>query len=108
MVTGEFLIISGTAIAVNAAVHLMLNQGSQILIIISALRASISSYSVTAGDGHILEQAVSSFVTNRAIVGMIEHQPFNDGFSKLHGFFVRGGHDHAVLGLNHTAHLNTL
>jgi len=41
-------------------------------------------------------------------MGMMEHQPFNDGFTKFHGFWVRGGNDHAVLGRDHTAHLDAL
>jgi hypothetical protein len=41
-------------------------------------------------------------------MGVVEHQPFNDVFAKVHRFCVRGGNHHAVLGCNHAAHLQAL
>jgi hypothetical protein len=39
---------------------------------------------------------------------MVEHQPLNDVLAKVGRFGIRGGHHHALLGLNHAAHLDAL
>ena len=105
-VAGEFLVVSRASITVNTTIHLMLNQRAQVLIRIRPLIAGITSDTMSAGDRHVLEQTLATFVANRAIMGVVEHQPFNDMFAKVHRLTVCGGHHHVVLGLDHATHLH--
>ena len=92
----------------NAAVHFMLDQRTQILVRVGALEAPVAAKTVPAGNGQVLQQAVPAFVAHRTVVGMVEHEPFDDMPPKIHGFVIGGGNHHAVLGVDHAAHLNAL
>ena len=37
---------------------------------------------------------------------MVQHQPFDNMFTEIHGLFIRGRYHHAVPGIDHTAHLH--
>ena len=90
----------------DAAIHFMLEQGTQILVGVSALSSHKSSNAMATGNGYILQQTMTAFIANRAIMGMMEHQPFNYILAKIDRFFISGGYHHAVLGLHHAAHLH--
>jgi hypothetical protein len=105
-ITRKFLIKSAASETVNTAVHFMLYERAQILIRVSALWPQITPEAVSARDGFILKEAVPPFVTDRAVVWVMEHEPLDDIFAKRHGLFVRGGNHHALLGIYHTAHLH--
>jgi hypothetical protein len=55
-----------------------------------------------------LEQTVAPFIANRAIMGVVKHEPFNYVLPKIHCLFVGGRNYHAVLSIDHAAHLNAL
>ena len=63
---------------------------------------------MAAGDGHILQLALAPLVADRAVVGMVHHQPLDDMGALLLRLRVEGGDDHAVLGLDHARHLHPL
>jgi hypothetical protein len=54
----------------------------------------------------ILEQAVAPFITNRAIMGMVQHQPFDYVLTELNRLFIGSGNYHAVFHIDHAAHLH--
>ena len=68
----------------------------------------IAAQAVAAGDGHILQLAFAALVADRAVVGMVDHQPFDDMAAQLQRLRVGGRDDHAVLGRHHAGHLNPL
>jgi hypothetical protein len=105
-IAGKFLIETRAAIAVDTTIHLMLQQGAQILIGIGSLMPLKAPDTMSSGNCHILQQAVTAFITNRAIMGMVEHQPFDHMFAKVDRLIIGGRYDHAVLGISHAAHLN--
>ena len=107
-VSGEFLVVPRAAIALDAAVHFVLDQRSQVLVVVGALEAPVAAQAMATGNGQVLQQAVSAFVAHRAVVGMVEHEPFDDVPPEIHGFGIRGGNHHAVLGVDHAAHLDAL
>jgi hypothetical protein len=39
---------------------------------------------------------------------MIHHEPFNDMLPEIDGFFIRGRYNHAILSVDHAAHLDAL
>jgi hypothetical protein len=60
---------------------------------------------MAAGNCQILEQTMAAFIAHRTIMGMVQHQPFDNMFAKIHGLFIGGRYHHAVPGIDHTAHL---
>jgi hypothetical protein len=107
-VARELLVKPRTPIAVNAAVHLMLDELAQILIAVGSLLAGIAPYGVSAGNRFILEKALPSLVAYRAVVRVIDHEPFDHLSAEFHRLLIRGGNDHAVLSIDHATHLNAL
>ena len=107
-VAGKFLIETAAPLAVDAAVHLVLNEDAQVLVTVGPLLPGIAPQPVAAGHGHILKEAVSPFIADRAVMGVIHHEPLDDMSSEIHGLVVGGRDDHAVLGIDHAAHLNAL
>ena len=63
-----------TPVTLNAAVHLMIYEWSQFLIIISSFREIVTSVVMTCHDCHILQMTFTSLITHRAIMGMVGHQ----------------------------------
>jgi hypothetical protein len=108
MVSSKFLVEPAAPPTMNAPVHFMLNQRSQVLIIIGALFTQITLDPVATGNGHVLKQAVSSLIADRAVKGMIQHKPLNYVPAEIYCFFIIRGHHHSVPGINHAAHLHSL
>jgi hypothetical protein len=107
-VAGKFLIESRTPVTVNTTIHFVLDQRTQILIPIGPLHPKISSDPVPARNRHVLEQTVAPFIANRAIMGVVKHEPFNHVLTKIHCLFVGGRYYHAILSIDHAAHLHAL
>ena len=83
----------------------VLDENTEILIMIGSLFSQIAPYPVASANGHILEQAVPAFIADGAIVRMVHHEPFDHVLSKIDGLFIRGRYDHAVRSVHHAAHL---
>src|SRR3546814_9378303 len=72
------LIKTHTPVAMNAPVHFVIQEGTQVLVLVGALVESETTVIMPAHHGHVLEMAGSAFVTYRAIMGVVCHQPFDD------------------------------
>jgi hypothetical protein len=105
-VTGKTLVEPPAAITVNAAIHLMLNENTQVLIPEGSLLSRETPDPVSAGDGKGLEQTVPTFVADWAILRMVHHEPFHHLFAEIDGFLVHGGNYQAIPDLGHAAHLD--
>jgi hypothetical protein len=103
-VSGEFLIEAPASPAVNAAIHFVLDESAQVLIMVRALFPRKTPDPMAAGNRHILKQAMAAFVTNGTIVRMVHHEPFNDLPAEADSFFIPGGYHHAILCIHHAAH----
>src|SRR5680860_224624 len=84
------------AIAVNAAIHLMGNKRPQILVMMGALATTVAAPVVAGHHRHVLQMAVTALFADRAVVGMIGHQPLHHVCPKCLGFLVVDG-DPAVV-----------
>src|SRR6185437_11900931 len=73
---------SHTAVALDASVHLVPNERAEILITIRPFRKPVATVDMPSHDRHVLQMTLPSFVSHRAVVWMIHHQPFNDRRSK--------------------------
>ena len=69
---------SYAAVALNAPVHLMANERAEELITMRPFREVIAPVDMSGHDRHILQMALPSFITHRAVVWMVHHQPFDD------------------------------
>ncbi len=108
LVAAEFLVIAGTPVALDAPVHLVGDQRAEILIDVGPFGAFVAADGMVARDGQVLEQAVAALVADRAVVGMVEHEPFDDVAAEIDGFGIDGGNHHVVLGVDHARHLDAL
>ena len=89
-VAGIVLVEAAAAPALDAAVHFVLHEPAQVLVLVGALGAQEAPDAVAAGDGFVLEQAVPPFVAHRAVQGVVQHEPFDDVFPVIHGVRVGG------------------
>ena len=71
-------VISNAAETLNAPIHLMANERAEGLITMRPLREVRTPVDMSGHDRHILQMALPSFITYRAVVWMIHHQPFDD------------------------------
>jgi hypothetical protein len=84
----------------------MLDKNTQVLIPISPLLAQVPSDPVTPGNGQGLQEAVPAFITDRAIMGVVHHEPLNHLSTEIDGLLIGGGNHQAIPGFDHTAHLD--
>jgi hypothetical protein len=90
---------------VDTAIHFVLDENAEILIMIGSLFPQVATYPVASRNGHILEQAVSAFIADRAVMGMVHHKPFDHVPAEIDGLLIGRRHDHPVGDIHHTAHL---
>src|SRR5215813_3152131 len=84
MAAGVVAIKTHAPVALDAAVHFMVDERAEVLIAECALVETIASIIVPGHDGHILQVAFATFVADRAIMGMVLHQAFDDGSPEFH------------------------
>ena len=60
----------------------MANEWAKGLIAMSPFRKPVATVDVPGHDRHILQMTLPTFVTDRAVVWMIDHQPFDDRRTK--------------------------
>jgi len=74
------------------------NERAQLLVLVSTLGEAITALVVAGHHCHVLQMAVTAFLTDRAVVRVVGHQPFNDAGAKHFRFFVIDGDPAAVGG----------
>jgi hypothetical protein len=82
-VTRKFLIESPASPAMDTAVHFMLDKDAEVLITIGPFLSQVAPDPMAAGNGHILKETVPAFVADRAIMGMVHHQPLDHMLAKI-------------------------
>ena len=103
-----------TAIAGDAAIHLVIDEGPQVLIVMSHLLAVITAIVMAGHQSHILQMALAPLLAHRAVMRMADHQTLDDPGAERHRLFIlnrnastvahrrHAGHDHsaaAVIGI---------
>ena len=86
----------------------MLDVLAQVLVDVGALLAVVAPDAVAAGDGEVLQLAFAPLVADRAVVGVVDHQPLDDRAAHRDRFRVGRRDHHAVLGREHAGHLDPL
>ena len=91
-------------IALDAAVHLMIDEGAKILIAVGSLLEAEPAINVAAQQRHVLEMTFTALIAYRTVMRMIFHEPFDDALAKFYGFGVVYRDSSAVSGRSHTGH----
>ena len=71
-----------------------------------ALAAMVAAINMAVHHSHILQMAFAAFVTHRAIVRVIHHQPFRNAGAKLSRLGIINGNPNPVFGGSHARHDN--
>ncbi len=95
-----------TAVALDAAVHLVSKKGAEVLIGISPLLKTESPVYMPGHKGHILEMAFAPLIADRAIMGMVGHEPFDYTFSEGLYLGIIDRNPYALFHRSHTGHDN--
>ncbi len=97
-------VIAHAAIAGDAAVHLVADERTEFLVAVGALGEAVAAAGMAGHHRHVLQVAVAAFLADRAIVGMVGHQPFDHAGAKLPGFVVSDGNVAVVGSRRHAGH----
>src|SRR5699024_2259829 len=104
-------VIAYAAITGDAAIHFVFEERPQILIDVGTLLAAETALGMAAHQGHVLQVAFTAFRANRAVMRVVNHQPFDDFFTEFTGGIIlqrnaravgrrrHAGHDDAALGV---------
>ena len=98
-------------VAGDAAVHLVADERSEVLVLPGALGAPVPAADVPRHDGHVLQVALAALLADRAVVRVVLHEPLDHRLAEVLG--VRGvdreahavahgsdaGHDEAAAGV---------
>ncbi len=98
------LVIARAAVAGDAAVHLMGDEGAEFLVLVGALGETVTALVVAGHHRHVLQVAVTAFLAHRAVVRVVDHQPFHHAGAEGLGFLVFDGDPAVVGGGRHAGH----
>jgi hypothetical protein len=101
---GVIFVKAHAPVALNTAIHLVVYEWTQVLVTVSAFPESITPVTVPGHDCHILEMAFTAFIADWAVMGMINHQPFNHLCPKHDRFGVIDRNTRAIRGRGHASH----
>ena len=77
------VVVAHAAVTGDAAVHLMVNKRPQVLVDVGAFAEAVAAAVVAGHHRHILQVAVAALSADRAVVGVVGHQPFHHALRKL-------------------------
>src|SRR5687768_7891208 len=96
----------GTAVALDAAVHLVIDKRAQVLVVKRALSASVTAIGMPCHYRHILEVAFAALVAHWTIMGVVDHQPFDHAGAELPRLRIVDGDASAIRDWRHASHHN--
>ena len=104
LATGIILVVTDAAIAGDAAVHLVTDEGAQLLILVGALGEAVATAVVAGHHRHVLQVAGAALFTDRTVVGVVGHQPLHHALAKRLCLFILDGDVAAIGGRSHAGH----
>ena len=66
-------VVAHAAVAGDTAVHLVIDEGAEILIAMGPLGAAVASARMPGHEGHVLQVAFAAFLAHRAVVRVVDH-----------------------------------
>jgi hypothetical protein len=61
------------SVTLDAAIHLVVDKRPEVLILIGSLAAPVPAAGMASHHRHVLQVTLTSFVTDRAVVWMVDH-----------------------------------
>ncbi len=101
---GIIPIVAHATVTLDAAVHLMGDERAKVLVAVGSFPEPVFAVVMPGHYGHVLEVALSALIANRAIMGMVEHEPLDNARPKLDRLRVVDGNPDAVISRGHTGH----
>ena len=92
------------AVTGDAAVHLVMNQGAQVLVAVGLLGAAVVTVPVAGHYRHVLQVALAAFGADRAVMGVVHHQRLDHGLPEARGALTGQVEDGAVGHRGHAGH----
>ena len=77
LAAGVLPVVAHAAIAGDAAVHLVADEGAEVLVLPGSFATGVAAHGVAGHHGHVLEVALAALLAHRAVVGMVLHQPLD-------------------------------
>lgn len=99
-----FPIESDTTVALYAAVHLVIYERAEVLVPVSKFRKFIFSINVPGHDRHILKMTFAAFITDWAIMRVVNHEPLDDTCPEFANVVVIYGNPGSISRRGHTRH----
>jgi hypothetical protein len=99
-------IVAHAAVTLDAPVHLMIHQRTQVLIAKRALVEFVTAIVVTRHHRHILQVTLAALIAHRAVMRMIQHEPFDNAGAERGRFGIVDGDARAFFGRSQAGHDN--
>ena len=74
---GDAAVEAHAPVALDAAVHLVVDEGAEVLVAVGALPEPEAAVVVPRHHRHVLQVALAPLVADGAVVGMVDHQPLD-------------------------------
>ena len=101
---GVLAIEAHAAVAGDAAVHLVIDEGAEILVAVGDFLLVVAAVIVARHQRHVLEVAFAALLADRAVVGVADHQAFDDSGAESLGLGVFDGDSRPGLRRGHAGH----
>ena len=102
--SGVVTIVADAAVALDAAVHLVIDERAEVLVPMRSFFETRAPVVVPGHDRHVLQMTFAAFIADRAIVRMIQHEPFDHAFAESLCFGIVDRYAGAVCGRRHAGH----
>src|SRR5262249_29375698 len=79
------------AVALDTAVHLVIDEGPQVLITKRTFVEFVLTATVPGHDRHVLEVTLAAFIAHWAVMRMVQHEPFDDPRAERRRFRIGDG-----------------
>jgi len=92
------------AVTVYAAVHFMVQERPEILVLIGPFFETGSSVDMACHNCHVLQVAFAPLVTDRAIMRVVQHKQFDNTGAEGPGLWIIDGYSKALRNRGHAGH----
>ena len=89
--SGILAIEAHTAVALDAAIHLVVHKWAEILILKCAFFKMRAAVIMAGHHRHVLQVALAAFVAYWTIMGMVQHHSLNNAGAKSNRFGIENG-----------------
>jgi len=91
-------------VALNAAVHLVIDKWAEVLVSVRALFEPGSAIIMAGHDRHVLKVALAAFVADWAVMGMVQHEPLDHARAEGPRIGIINGQSQALSYRGHAGH----